>query len=111
MKYMSKDTAKRAKIGMLVFSLLVMGAAIHKGVSTTPEVDPLQSTNPDVLQRENTEARAAWAAKCISDSSFLAQKTNINNYPDYCTQSAFKLYPEKIWVEVSRYNSILYKKH
>lgn len=107
-----KSADNRIKLSVVICVVGLFAALIIPCIFRDDNVNDIQhETNPDILANKNKEARAQWAAQCITDIETINKAASTNNLPDYCTQSAFKLYPERNWIEVSRYNSILYKKH
>ena len=107
-----KFTNNRIRLSVAICVVGLFAALIIPCIFRDDHVNDIQyETNPDILANKNKEDRAKWAARCIVDMTTTNKTPTTNNFPDYCTQSALKLFPEKNWIEVSRYNSILYKKH
>lgn len=108
---MNKELVGNLKVGL--FTMVVVGGFLvaYKLAMTPlePFVKPVNLT-PQELRNENADKRADWVSKCINDSTFRSTPgKGEGDIRVTCTDSAFKLFPERDWASEAGANLLMRK--
>lgn len=108
---MNKELAGNLKVGLFTAVVVAICLAGYK-LTMTPEESVLKPINltPQELRNDNAAKRADWVSKCINDSTlFTTPGKGEGDIRVTCTDSGFKLFPERDWASEAGANLLMRK--
>lgn len=104
---MNKELRGGLAIGLIV-GLIVGGALVIYQPKDPEVIKPVQTAQE--LRNENAAKRADWVSKCINDSTlFTTPGAGVGDIRVTCTDSGFKLFPERQWASEAGANLLMRK--
>lgn len=109
---MNKELRNNLKVGLFTAVVVAGFLSAYKLAMETQQPVVIKPVNltPQELRNDNAAKRADWVSKCINDSTLFTTPGNgVGDIRVTCTDSAFKLFPERDWASEAGANLLMRK--